>query len=143
MIEGADIHDSTSISNLKPTSISHNLHPNLTGLRVGIPNEYMIDELSKDIIQMWKNTAEWLREAGATVSSLMRRKKTKTNILNSSLSPFSFSSSKLYFLFHTLIYLFPCLFICLLHFSICSLVGVSIFASHTFITPSILYSCSS
>lgn len=42
----------------------------LTGVRVGVPAEYFVEELPKEILSVWDKGVAWLREAGAQVVSV-------------------------------------------------------------------------
>lgn len=37
----------------------------LSGVRVGIPHEYFVNELPDEILSVWDKGVEWLRAAGA------------------------------------------------------------------------------
>ncbi|CAO3591234.1 unnamed protein product [Absidia cylindrospora] len=39
----------------------------LSGLRVGIPNEYYVDQLSSEVLDTWRNGIQSLRERGASI----------------------------------------------------------------------------
>ncbi|GMF19008.1 unnamed protein product [Phytophthora fragariaefolia] len=42
----------------------------LTGVRVGVPAEYFVEELPDEILSVWDKGVAWLREAGAQVVSI-------------------------------------------------------------------------
>jgi len=61
-----DIKDSTSI-NKKKEKYSKNLTDNIKGLRIGIPKEYRIDGMSKEVDELWKNGKKLLKDSGAEI----------------------------------------------------------------------------
>jgi len=63
---GFDEKDSTSI-NKKKENYSKNLTENIKGLKIGIPNEYRVDGMPKEIDQLWENGKKILKEAGAEI----------------------------------------------------------------------------
>lgn len=65
-IMGFDEKDSTSSNVEVPDLINSlkNIH-DLKGIKIGIPNEYHIDGLSEEILNLWKEGQKYLREAGA------------------------------------------------------------------------------
>tara|TARA_B110001452_G_scaffold177661_1_gene149054 strand:+ start:272 stop:1732 length:1461 start_codon:yes stop_codon:yes gene_type:complete len=63
---GFDKKDSTSI-NKKKESYSKNLTDNIKGLKIGIPKEYRIDGMPKEIEQLWESGKSLLKEAGAEI----------------------------------------------------------------------------
>ena len=63
---GYDEKDSTSY-NIAVNDFSRSLNTDLKGLKVGIPIEYKIDGISKEIENMWLKGAKWLKEQGAEV----------------------------------------------------------------------------
>jgi len=63
---GFDPRDSTSIE-LPVPQWEKNLSSNLSGKRVGIPKEYRIDGVPRDIDALWDRGIEWLKDAGATL----------------------------------------------------------------------------
>ncbi len=62
---GFDPRDSTSID-LPVPQWEKDLSSNLSGKRVGIPKEYRIDGVPRDIDALWDRGIEWLKDAGAT-----------------------------------------------------------------------------
>ncbi|RHZ88115.1 hypothetical protein Glove_26g141 [Diversispora epigaea] len=79
IISKYDEKDSTSLSpKLRAFNslISYNspLNKNepldLSGLRVGVPKEYMVSELSEPIIKLWKKGISFLKSQGATIISV-------------------------------------------------------------------------
>lgn len=63
---GYDPKDSTSLKVDVPT-YEQSLSRQIKGLKIGIPQEYKIDGLSSDIIQMWDKGVEWLKAEGAEI----------------------------------------------------------------------------
>jgi aspartyl-tRNA(Asn)/glutamyl-tRNA(Gln) amidotransferase subunit A len=62
---GFDPRDSTSIE-LPVPHWEMNLSSDLSGKRVGIPKEYRIDGVPRDIDALWDRGIEWLKDASAT-----------------------------------------------------------------------------
>jgi aspartyl-tRNA(Asn)/glutamyl-tRNA(Gln) amidotransferase subunit A len=63
---GFDVKDSTSI-NKKKENYSKKLTDNIKGLKIGIPKEYRVDGMPKEIDQLWENGKKILRESGAEI----------------------------------------------------------------------------
>jgi aspartyl-tRNA(Asn)/glutamyl-tRNA(Gln) amidotransferase subunit A len=63
---GFDKKDSTSI-NKKKENYSKNLTDNIKGLKIGIPKEYRVDGMPKEIDQLWENGKKILKESGAEI----------------------------------------------------------------------------
>ena len=63
---GFDEKDSTSI-NKKKENYSKNLSENIKGLKIGIPKEYRVDGMPKEIDQLWENGKKILKESGAEI----------------------------------------------------------------------------
>lgn len=63
---GHDAKDSTS-SDVAIPDVSSALEQSIKGLRVGIPEEYMMDGMDSDIAALWDKGAEMLKEAGAEI----------------------------------------------------------------------------
>ena len=63
---GFDVKDSTSI-NSKKENYSKNLTANIKGLKIGIPKEYRVDGMPKEIDQLWENGKKILKESGAEI----------------------------------------------------------------------------
>ncbi|MDC0052041.1 Asp-tRNA(Asn)/Glu-tRNA(Gln) amidotransferase subunit GatA [bacterium] len=61
-----DKKDSTSI-NKKKENYSKNLTENIKGLKIGIPKEYRVDNMPKEIDQLWENGKKLLKDAGAKI----------------------------------------------------------------------------
>lgn len=69
-ISGLDPRDSTSIDIAPPTATQSLLGPevhSLTGIRVGVPVEYRVEELGAAAVELWSQGIAWLRDAGAEV----------------------------------------------------------------------------
>jgi aspartyl-tRNA(Asn)/glutamyl-tRNA(Gln) amidotransferase subunit A len=67
VIAGEDPLDSTSVLAPAKAQFENNLKnvKDLRGVRVGIPSEYNVAELSDEIRQYWKDGADWLKSHGA------------------------------------------------------------------------------
>ena len=65
-IMGFDEKDSTSMNIEIPDLINglKNIH-DLKGIKIGIPNEYHIEGISEEILDLWKKGQKYLKEAGA------------------------------------------------------------------------------
>ena len=63
---GFDEKDSTSI-NKKKEYYSKNLSDNIKGLKIGIPKEYRVDGMPKEIDQLWENGKKFLKDSGAKI----------------------------------------------------------------------------
>ena len=63
---GFDEKDSTSI-NKKKEYYSKNLSDNVKGLKIGIPKEYRVDGMPKEIDQLWENGKKFLKDSGAEI----------------------------------------------------------------------------
>jgi len=63
---GFDEKDSTSI-NKKKENYSKNLTDKIQGLKIGIPKEYRVEGMSKEIEQLWENGKKILKESGAQI----------------------------------------------------------------------------
>ncbi len=63
---GFDEKDSTSI-NKKKEYYSKNLSDNIKGLKIGIPKEYRVDGMPKEIDQLWENGKKFLKDSGAEI----------------------------------------------------------------------------
>lgn len=66
---GYDPKDSTSVNVPVPDYTSF-LQQGVKGLKVGIPKEYRVDGMSKEIEILWQNGISWLREAGASIHEI-------------------------------------------------------------------------
>jgi aspartyl-tRNA(Asn)/glutamyl-tRNA(Gln) amidotransferase subunit A len=63
---GFDPKDSTSI-NKKKENYSTNLSKNIKGLKIGIPKEYRVDGMPKEIEDLWEKGKKILKEEGAEI----------------------------------------------------------------------------
>ena len=63
---GFDPKDSTSI-NKKKENYSKNLSQNIKGLKIGIPKEYRVDGMPKEIDDLWEKGKIFLKEEGAEI----------------------------------------------------------------------------
>jgi len=63
---GFDKKDSTSI-NKKKENYSKNLTENIKGLKIGIPKEYRVDNMPKEIDQLWEKGKKLLKDSGAEI----------------------------------------------------------------------------
>ncbi|MEC7489080.1 MAG: Asp-tRNA(Asn)/Glu-tRNA(Gln) amidotransferase subunit GatA [Pseudomonadota bacterium] len=61
---GFDSKDSTS-ANVAVPDFQSTLTEGVKGLRVGIPSEYAVDGMSREIRTLWDNGKNWLEKAGA------------------------------------------------------------------------------
>jgi len=65
-ISGYDKKDSTSI-NKKKENYSKNLNENIKGLKIGIPKEYRVENMPKEIDNLWKKGIDILKKSGAKI----------------------------------------------------------------------------
>ena len=63
---GFDERDSTSI-NKKKENYSKNLTDKIKGLKIGIPKEYRVEGMSKEIDKLWENGKKILKDSGAEI----------------------------------------------------------------------------
>jgi aspartyl-tRNA(Asn)/glutamyl-tRNA(Gln) amidotransferase subunit A len=63
---GWDEKDSTSV-NMPVPDFRASLGQSIKGLKVGIPKEYYIDGMSKEIEKNWQQGIQWLKDAGAEI----------------------------------------------------------------------------
>ena len=61
-----DERDSTSI-NKKKENYSKNLTDKIKGLKIGIPKEYRVEGMSKEIDKLWENGKKILKDSGAEI----------------------------------------------------------------------------
>jgi aspartyl-tRNA(Asn)/glutamyl-tRNA(Gln) amidotransferase subunit A len=64
-----DPKDSTSVDVPVP-DYEAQLMKGVKGLRVGVPKEYRIDGMSKEIEDLWQRGISWLKDAGATIHEI-------------------------------------------------------------------------
>ncbi len=63
---GFDPKDSTSLDAPVPEWQSA-LNSDMTGKRIGIPKEYRMDGMDAEIVKIWEQGIEWLKDAGAEI----------------------------------------------------------------------------
>tara|TARA_Y100000590_G_scaffold101393_1_gene115127 strand:- start:2494 stop:3948 length:1455 start_codon:yes stop_codon:yes gene_type:complete len=68
-MSGYDPKDSTSIDT-KVEKYSTDLTENVKGLKIGIPKEYRVDNMPKEIDDLWKKGIEYLKDAGAIIKNI-------------------------------------------------------------------------
>jgi len=66
---GHDPKDSTSVDAPVP-DFEAALAQGIKGLRVGVPKEYRVEGMSKEIDALWTRGIEWLKAAGATIREI-------------------------------------------------------------------------
>ena len=66
VISSYDLKDSTSID-FKRNNYSELLTNNIKGKKIGIPNEYRVDSMPKEIEDLWIKGIEYIKECGAEV----------------------------------------------------------------------------
>jgi aspartyl-tRNA(Asn)/glutamyl-tRNA(Gln) amidotransferase subunit A len=64
-----DPKDTTSVEAAVP-DYEAALSKGIKGLRVGVPKEYRVDGMSKEIDALWTKGIEWLKAAGATIHEI-------------------------------------------------------------------------
>ncbi len=62
---GHDPRDSTS-ADLKVPDFENSVGQSVKGLKIGIPKDYRIDGMPKEIEALWQRGIDWLKSAGAT-----------------------------------------------------------------------------
>ena len=65
-ISSYDKKDSTSI-NKKKENYSNNLNKNIKGMKIGIPKEYRVDNMPKEIDQLWSKGIDILKKSGVKI----------------------------------------------------------------------------
>ena len=68
-MSGYDSKDSTSIDK-KVENYSSQLTEKVKGLKVGIPKEYRVENMPKDIDDLWKKGINYLKDAGAIIKNI-------------------------------------------------------------------------
>ena len=68
-MSGYDPKDSTSI-NIKVENYSSKLTEKVKGLKIGIPKEYRVDNMPKEIDVLWKKGIDYLKDAGAIIRNI-------------------------------------------------------------------------
>jgi aspartyl-tRNA(Asn)/glutamyl-tRNA(Gln) amidotransferase subunit A len=66
---GHDPKDSTSVDAPVP-DYEAGLGRSLEGLRVGVPKEYRVEGMSREVEDLWSSGISWLRAAGATIHDI-------------------------------------------------------------------------
>src|SRR5210317_2639404 len=69
VISGHDEKDSTS-ANVKKGEFLKNLNKDIKGLKVGIPKEYIVDNMPKAIQSLWDKGIEWMKDSGAIIKNI-------------------------------------------------------------------------
>ncbi|WP_273754137.1 MULTISPECIES: Asp-tRNA(Asn)/Glu-tRNA(Gln) amidotransferase subunit GatA [unclassified Bartonella] len=64
-----DEKDSTSV-NLPVPDYESYLGQSIKGMKIGIPKEYYLDGMSSEIIKLWQNGINWLKDAGAEIHDI-------------------------------------------------------------------------
>ena len=68
-MSGYDPKDSTSV-NTKVDDYSSKLTEKVKGLKIGIPKEYRVENMPKEIDDLWKKGIEYLIDAGAIIKNI-------------------------------------------------------------------------
>ena len=68
-MSGYDSKDSTSIDT-KVDDYSSKLTEKVKGLRIGIPREYRVENMPKEIDDLWKKGIDYLKDAGAIIKNI-------------------------------------------------------------------------
>ncbi len=61
-----DVKDSTSV-NVGVPAYEKALTGDIRGLKIGIPKEYKMDGMPEEIIKLWQQGIDWLKQAGAEI----------------------------------------------------------------------------
>ena len=69
VISGYDERDSTS-ANIKQGEFLKSLNKDIKGLKVGIPKEYIVDKMPKEIQDLWDKGINWMKESGAVIKNI-------------------------------------------------------------------------
>ena len=69
VISGHDEKDSTS-ANVPKGEFLKNLNKDIKGLKIGIPKEYIVDNMPKAIQSLWDKGIEWMKESGAIIKNI-------------------------------------------------------------------------
>ena len=64
-----DPKDSTS-TNIKVGEYTKNLTEKIKGLKIGIPKEYRVENMPKEIDELWKKGINYLKDAGAVIKNI-------------------------------------------------------------------------
>ena len=68
-MSGYDSKDSTSID-MKVENYSSKLTDKVKGLKIGIPKEYRVDNMPKEIDDLWLKGIDYLKDAGAIIKNI-------------------------------------------------------------------------
>ncbi len=68
-MSGYDPKDSTSV-NTKVDNYSSQLTEKVKGIKIGIPKEYRVDNMPKEIDELWKKGIDYLKDAGAIIKDI-------------------------------------------------------------------------
>jgi len=68
-MSGYDFKDSTSIDT-KVDDFSSKLTEKIKGLKIGIPKEYRVENMPKEIDELWKKGINYLKDAGAIIKDI-------------------------------------------------------------------------
>jgi len=68
-MSGYDSKDSTSID-IKVDNYPSKLTDNIKGLKIGIPKEYRVENMPKEIDDLWKKGIDYLKDAGAIIKNI-------------------------------------------------------------------------
>jgi aspartyl-tRNA(Asn)/glutamyl-tRNA(Gln) amidotransferase subunit A len=68
-MSGFDPKDSTS-ADLPVPDFEAVLDQDLKGVRIGVPDEYRVDDMPEEIERLWQKGIIWLKEAGAEIKSI-------------------------------------------------------------------------
>jgi len=69
VISGHDEKDSTS-ANVPKGEFLKNLNKDIKGLKIGIPKEYILDNMPKAIQSLWDKGIEWMKDSGAIIKNI-------------------------------------------------------------------------
>jgi aspartyl-tRNA(Asn)/glutamyl-tRNA(Gln) amidotransferase subunit A len=69
VISGHDDKDSTSANVPKGEFLKH-LNKDIKGLKIGIPKEYIVDNMPKAIQSLWDKGIEWMKDSGAIIKNI-------------------------------------------------------------------------
>ncbi|MDP6680520.1 MAG: Asp-tRNA(Asn)/Glu-tRNA(Gln) amidotransferase subunit GatA [Pelagibacteraceae bacterium] len=68
-MSGYDPKDSTSVD-VKVDNYTSKLTENVKGLKIGIPKEYIVDNMPAEIDNLWKQGIDYLKDAGAIIKNI-------------------------------------------------------------------------
>ena len=68
-MSGYDPKDSTSVD-IKVEDYSSKLTEGVKGLKIGIPKEYRVENMPKEIDELWKKGINYLKDAGAVIKNI-------------------------------------------------------------------------